>query len=59
MFMAAKQQTPGSTNPGKIIDHIDVKKAALSYESCLLSDLMRFFDLLYLNRNVSVTANSI
>lgn len=38
MFMAAKQQTPGSTNTGKIIDHIDVNKAALSYKSCLLSD---------------------
>lgn len=59
MFMAAKQQTPGSTNPGKIIDHIDVNKAALSYESGLLSDLMHFFDLFYLNRNVSVTANRI
>ncbi len=46
MFMAAKQQTPGSTNTGKIIDHIDVNKAALSYESCLLSDLTHFFDLL-------------
>lgn len=38
MFMASKQQTPGSTNTGKIIYYIGVNKAALS-----LSDLTHFF----------------